>query len=168
MDLTKASPKFLFTLAKNFVASEGITPEEVENEAFFESDSLTEYGEKILDFLKERGLNQTDDEDYFFYSFIKENMREIFSTDFNNNFSSLSIPKLRTYRYNWDTKENLTIQSKYQHEYKSYLDPYNAELQLEYDRYNNNVYPEDGKQIYHDVLDRESYDDDIEDFHEVS
>lgn len=166
MDITKASPKFLLTLAKNFVETEQVSLEEAEDSSFYESDDTTYYADKIRTYMKERGLTMYNDQDKFLYTFIQENMRQVFDGE-SNDYSSLIMPELRTYRYIWDTRQILTVNARYEHEFSSYLDPENAEAEVDHDRYNGNISPGDGREISYDILDSDLDEDSIERFTEL-
>lgn len=165
MNIATASPKFLYTLAKHFIDSEKITYEKALS-SFYDQDDTTDYAFQIKRFLKERNLSSWGS-DHFLYTYIKINLDVLFDTDGPVDFSEIEIPKLNTYKYIWDTDQTIRCNIKYEHTFESYLDGEDAEQELEYDRYNGNVYPEDGREVDRDVTDTELHTDSIEKFRKI-
>ena len=170
MDITKASPQFLYKLAKNFIESNGISYEDTEIDFFNEDyDEPTEFADQIKTFLKERGLISTKiDSDEFFYAFITNNKEFLFDKKNLDSYSYLQIPKLRKYQFDWDARKTQTIRVSYRHSMQTFLDKENAESKIQVYRYNGDIYLEDGDETYYDVIDSEINDDSVENFREIS
>lgn len=168
MDITKATPKFLLSLAKNFIASENITYEDTET-SYFESADTTEYSDQIFKYLRERGFTKHRNlgMDKFFYTFIKQNRDYIFDEAPITDYSVLVIPEIKYYTFNWEVVEIQTVDATYKHTHNTYLDLEDAEEEVRFERDQGNIYYNEGNEISYDVRSTEIEDDSINRFRQV-
>lgn len=169
MDITQASPKFLFSLAKNFIASENITYEDSET-SYYDSYDTSEYSDNIFKFLKERGFTKHRNlgMDKFFYTFIKENRDYLFNEAPITDYSLLAIPEVKYYKFNWEVKITRTIDEIYEHSHNSYLDIEDAEEEVRYERDQGDIYYNEGRELDSNIRNEEVDEDYIEKFRRVN
>jgi len=171
MDLTNKPKKLLFNLAKDCINSNDITFEDFSNDSFYESGDMSDLSRKIYDYINERGLYRSkdlEDPTKFFYSFIKKNLNSLFSDDFVYNESEILVPEMNSYVFFWDTTETATYYKRYEHSISSWLDQDQIEDEIDYHRYQGNIYPEDGDEISSEIQDSNLEDDHIRRIRKIS
>lgn len=168
MDIRKASPKFLFSLAKNFISSFDITYEDTES-TYFDSYETTEYSDEVYRFLKERGLckYRGDEIDKFFFSFIKKNRDLLFEEEPITDYSLLEIPQIKHYKFDWQVVMVQTVNATYEHSHSSYLDIDDAEEEVRYAKDQGDIYHDAGREKNYDINNVETEDENIRNFQEV-
>lgn len=167
MNIIQSSNKFLFKLAKSFIQDYNISYEETHYNFYEDEGETSNYSDKIIKFLYERGFLKHGSEE-FFYVFIFNNREYLFSSKPFDNYSLLRIPELRRFAFEWNTKQTLTISATYAHSLSTFLDDDQVADRISYLRYNGDIYPADGDEIDYDTLDSELDEDDIDNIREIS